>query len=76
MKALDLSHCIRLTFARNAEPGAPLGPQGRRRYEEHVGHSVELGQRMGLASDVLMGESSPLFTRLYSQGLINGTRCP
>jgi len=24
MKALDLSHCIRLTFARNAEPGAPL----------------------------------------------------
>lgn len=37
-----------------AEPGAPLGPQGRRRYEEHVGHSVELGQRMGLASDVLI----------------------
>mgnify|MGYP000139115968 CR=1 FL=1 len=26
-----------------------------------------------LACDVLMGESSPLFTRLYSQGLINGT---
>ena len=26
-----------------------------------------------LACDVLMGESSPLFTRLYSQGLINVT---
>ena len=26
-----------------------------------------------LACDVLMGESSPLFTRLYSQGLINGS---
>ena len=26
-----------------------------------------------LACDVLMGESSPLFTQLYSQGLINGT---
>ena len=26
-----------------------------------------------LACDVLMGESSTLFTRLYSQGLINGT---
>ena len=37
-----------------AEPGAPLVAQDRQRYEEHVGHSVELGQRMGLASDVLI----------------------
>lgn len=37
-----------------AEPGAPLGAQDRRRYEGHVGHSVELGQRMGLVSDVLI----------------------
>ncbi len=26
-----------------------------------------------LACDVLMGESSPLYARLYSEGLINGS---
>ena len=36
------------------EPGASLTPADLSRYEGHVGHSVELGQRMELASDVLI----------------------
>lgn len=37
-----------------AEPGAMLAAPERQRYEGHVGLSVELGQRMGLASKVLI----------------------
>lgn len=36
------------------EPGAMLTASDRQRYEDHVGLSVEFGQRMGLASDVLI----------------------
>lgn len=43
----------------------PPVPEGEKRMRLDI-----LGD---LACDVLMGESSPLFTRLYSQGLINGT---
>jgi len=37
-----------------AEPGAALSPSDMQRYQEHVGLSVDLGQRMGLSSDVLI----------------------
>jgi HD-GYP domain-containing protein (c-di-GMP phosphodiesterase class II) len=37
-----------------AEPGAALNPSDMQRYQEHVGLSVDLGQRMGLSSDVLI----------------------
>lgn len=36
------------------EPGAALTAVDRQRYQSHVGQSVELGQRMGLPSDVLI----------------------
>lgn len=36
------------------EPGAALIPSDMQRYHAHVGLSVELGQRMGLPSDVLI----------------------
>lgn len=36
------------------EPGAALNPSDMQRYQQHVGLSVELGQRMGLPSDVLI----------------------
>ncbi len=36
------------------EPGAPLRPTDMPRYQSHVGLSVELGQSMGLPSDVLI----------------------
>lgn len=36
------------------EPGAALNPSDMQRYQEHVGLSVDLGQRMGLSSDVLI----------------------
>lgn len=35
------------------EPGAPLSAADLPRYQNHVGLSVELGQRMGLAAEVL-----------------------
>ena len=37
-----------------AEPGAALNLSDMQRYQEHVGLSVDLGQRMGLSSDVLI----------------------
>ena len=41
---------------------------------QHGGEAQHRFAAIGeLACDVLMGESSPLFTRLYSQGLINGS---
>lgn len=36
------------------EPGAALLPPDRRRYEEHVLHSVALAQRMGFGGEVLL----------------------
>ena len=41
---------------------------------QHGGEAQHRFTAIGeLASDVLMGESSPLYARLYSQGLINGS---
>ena len=43
----------------------PAPPEGEQRLRWDI-----LGD---LACDILMGDSSPLFSRLYSQGLINGS---
>lgn len=43
----------------------PNAPQGIERIRNNV-----IGD---LASDILMGDSSPLFARLYSEGLVNGS---
>ena len=43
----------------------PDAPQGQERMRNNI-----IGD---LACDVLMGDSSPLFARLYSEGLINGS---
>jgi len=43
----------------------PAAPEGQERMRNNI-----LGE---LACDVLMGDSSPLFARLYSEGLINGS---
>ena len=41
---------------------------------QHGGEAQHRFAAIGeLACDVLMGESSPLYARLYSQGLINGS---
>lgn len=62
------------------EPGARLADADRMRYESHVGHSVELGERMGLASDVLiaiaqhheMADGSGFPLRLVAEDLGRG----